>query len=109
MSRSCEKLRHGSKNKALAGAVDGAPARDNLREVFQFIRHDNPAAAQRMLREIQEKVGRLAQFPLSGREVPELTGAGLREVIVRNYRVLYRLAGDAVEILMVIHSRRKVE
>lgn len=85
------------------------PARDDLREVFQFIRHDNPTAAQRVIREIQEKVGRLARFPLSGREVPELAGEGLREVIVGNYRVIYRLVGHTVEILTVIHSRQKIE
>ena len=84
------------------------PARDDLREVFRFIRRDNPTAAQKVIREIQEKIGRLAQFPLSGREVPELIEAGLREVIVGNYRVIYRLVGNTVEILTVIHSRRKV-
>ncbi len=84
------------------------PARDDLREAFRFIRRDNPVAAQSVIREIQKKVGRLAQFPLSGREVPELTGTGLREVITGNYRVIYRLVGQTVEILTVIHSRRKV-
>ncbi len=84
------------------------PARDDLREVFRFIRHDNPAAAQKVIQEIREKVGRLAQFPLSGCEVPELTGASLREVIAGSYRVIYRLVGNTVEILTVIHSRRKI-
>jgi len=45
---------------------------------------------------------------VSLREVPELIDAGLREVIVGNYRVIYRLVGNTVEILTVIHSRRKV-
>ncbi|HEV8716204.1 MAG TPA: type II toxin-antitoxin system RelE/ParE family toxin [Candidatus Binatia bacterium] len=84
------------------------PARDELREVFRFIRHDNPTAAQKVIREMREKVGKLAQFPLSGREVPELTAASLREVIAGSYRIIYRLVGNTVEILTVIHSRRKI-
>ncbi|MGH7961232.1 MAG: type II toxin-antitoxin system RelE/ParE family toxin [Candidatus Binatia bacterium] len=84
------------------------PARDDLRAVFQFIRRDNPSAAQRVIREVQKKTGRLAQFPLSGRVVPEVVEEGLREVIVGNYRVIYRLSGRTVEILTVVHSQRKI-
>jgi len=84
------------------------PARDDLREIFQFIRQDNPVGARNVIQEIREKVERLAQFPLSGRDVPELPDPSLREVIVGNYRVIYRLVGNMVEILTVVHGRRKV-
>ena len=85
------------------------PAQDDLREVFRFIRRDNLTAAQKVIQEIREKAGRLAQFPLSGREVPELPGASLREVIAGSYRVIYRLVSNSIEVLTVLHSRRKVE
>ena len=84
------------------------PARDDLREILRFIRQDNPVAARNVIRKIREKVERLAQFPLSGRTVPELLDTGFREVIVENYRVIYRLVGNTVEILTVVHGRRKV-
>src|SRR2546430_16061626 len=84
------------------------PAQDDLREVFRFIRRDNLTAAQKVIQEIREKVGGLAQFPLSGREVPELPGTGLREVIAGSYRVIYRLVSNSIEVLTVLHSRRKV-
>lgn len=84
------------------------PARDDLHGIFQFIRRDNPTAARSVIRDIQERVGRLTRFPLSGREVPELTGSGLREVIAGNYRAIYRLVDGTVEILAIVHSRRKI-
>jgi addiction module RelE/StbE family toxin len=84
------------------------PARDDLREIFRFIRQDNPVAARNLIRELRQKVERLARFPLSGRDVPELPDAGLREVIVGNYRVVYRVVSNTVEILTVVHGRRKV-
>ena len=84
------------------------PARDDLREIFRFILQDNPVAARNVIREIRQKVERLTQFPLSGRDVPELPDTGFREVIVGNYRVIYRVVGNTVEILTVVHGRRKV-
>jgi len=84
------------------------PARDDLREILRFIGQDNPVAARNVIREIREKVERLTQFPLSGRAVPELSDADFREVIVENYRVIYRLVGNTVEILTVVHGRRNV-
>jgi len=84
------------------------PARDDLREIFRFIRQDNPVTARNVIREIRQKVERLTQFPLSGRDVPELPDTGFREVIVGNYRVIYRVVSNTVEILTVVHGRRKV-
>lgn len=84
------------------------PARNDLREIFYFIRPDNPTAARSLVRDIQDKVGRLARFPLSGREVPELRETDFREVIIGNYRAIYRVVGSTVEILTVAHGRRKI-
>jgi len=42
-----------------------------------------------------------------GRIVPELKSYGFREVIYRNYRIVYRIIGDEnIEILVVSHSSR---
>ncbi|MBI3796097.1 MAG: type II toxin-antitoxin system RelE/ParE family toxin [Deltaproteobacteria bacterium] len=84
------------------------PARDALREILRFIRQDNPVAARNVSREIRQKVERLTQFPLSGRDVPELPDTGFRAVIIGNYRVIYRVVSNTVEILTVVHGRRKV-
>ncbi|PYS04341.1 MAG: hypothetical protein DMG16_02950 [Acidobacteria bacterium] len=44
---------------------------------------------------------RLAQFPRSGRSVPELDNVDFREVILGNYRLIYRLRSGDVQILTV--------
>jgi plasmid stabilization system protein ParE len=50
---------------------------------------------------------RLAQFPESGRAVPEFSQSDVREVIYRPYRIVYRLVGtDEIHILRVHHSAR---
>jgi plasmid stabilization system protein ParE len=49
---------------------------------------------------------RLNDFPLSGRNIPELRLPHLREIIAENYRILYEIQEQTVNILAVIHSRQ---
>lgn len=51
-------------------------------------------------------VDRLESFPLSGRVVPEVGDESLREVVYGNYRMVYRVKAEAVEIVTVFHSAR---
>ena len=47
---------------------------------------------------------RLIDFPQSGRIVPEIGDRSIREIILGNYRIIYRLRSEAVEILTVHHG-----
>jgi plasmid stabilization system protein ParE len=51
---------------------------------------------------------RLAQFPESGRIVPELGRQDVREVLWRSYRIVYQFvpAADQVRILTVFRGER---
>jgi toxin ParE1/3/4 len=49
---------------------------------------------------------RLLQFPESGRMVPEFSRPNLRELVLRPYRLVYRLQGDVVEVVTVFHAAR---
>jgi toxin ParE1/3/4 len=55
---------------------------------------------------IIQGVERLASLPESGRVVPERSDPQLREVIVRPYRVVYRIRPGAVEIATVFRASR---
>ena len=86
--------------------VWSAQAVEDLRQIVAYIREQNPGAARRIGRQIRDAARRLQRFPLSGRFVPEL-GEGLyREVIVRDYRIIYRAGQEIVLILTVVHGRR---
>ena len=65
-----------------------------------------PEVGERLLREIIEQVERLADFPESGRVVPEFGLAQLREVIHPPFRIVYRLTGDRVRVVRVWRSER---
>ena len=53
-------------------------------------------------------VERLAEFPRSGRIIPEDRRGSVREVIVGRYRVLYRVRRGRIEILTLIHGAREM-
>jgi toxin ParE1/3/4 len=49
-------------------------------------------------------VGRLSKLPQSGREVPEFQRPDVRELIYKQYRIIYRVSKTSVDILTVRHS-----
>jgi toxin ParE1/3/4 len=51
-------------------------------------------------------VERLEAYPLSGRVVPEVGDDTLREVLHGNYRIVYRVRTELVEIVTVFHGAR---
>ncbi|PSQ90124.1 MAG: type II toxin-antitoxin system RelE/ParE family toxin [Bacteroidetes bacterium QS_8_64_10] len=56
-----------------------------------------------------EKIRPLEQFPRVGRMVPEIEDEAIREVIYRNYRIVYIVDRDdeEVEVLTIFHSSQQ--
>jgi toxin ParE1/3/4 len=83
-------------------------ARGDLAAVQSFVAQDSPDFAAVVVARIIAATDRLARFPESGRVVPELGIAEIREVIHRPYRIVYRLVGaDQLHVLTVHHSARR--
>lgn len=78
----------------------------HLRHAAAFIAQDNSRAAAKTAERILDAVERLRDFPASGRpgKLPHT-----RELVVPGtpFFLPYRVKGDAVEILGVIHGARK--
>ena len=53
-----------------------------------------------------EKVENLILFPKIGRVVPELDEPNIRELILRNYRIIYRILGEKIQIVRLFHGSR---
>ena len=84
-------------------------ARQRLRAEFDYIRRERPLAARRWLERINKAVSHLARFPFSGRSVPEIQRADVREVIVDGYRVIYRPEPDGIHVVAMRHSREVLQ
>ena len=50
---------------------------------------------------------KLSDFPSVGRVVPEIGDEAIREVLYRQFRIIYVVGSDGVEILTVFHSARQ--
>ena len=83
-------------------------ARADLAAIRAFIEQDSPHYASVVVSRVIAATGRLAQFPESGRAVPEFENPHVREVVQPPYRIVYRLVGsDEVHVLTVHHSLRE--
>ncbi len=79
---------------------------DDLRSIRTFIERDSPRYARLVIERLFESVSRLEAFPRSGRVVPEIGRPEIRELIVGEYRVVYRTEASAVVIVTVFRSSR---
>lgn len=68
-----------------------------------------PEVGERLLREVVLQTERLAAFPESGRVVPELGIASLREIIHPPFRIVYRVDPTRVRVVRVWRSERLLD
>jgi toxin ParE1/3/4 len=84
----------------------------NLEELAAFVAADSPGNAERLLRRLWVSAEILRRSANRGRLVPELLRFGMRtwrELVVRPYRLVYRIGSDAVVVLAVFDGRRDLE
>ncbi len=80
-------------------------ASQNFEKILSHIATDNASASKKFMLDTLEQIANLKNFPLLGR-------AGLvpltRELVIHeNYIVYYRIKKEQIEILRVLHARRK--
>ena len=83
-------------------------ALERVNEIADFLAEESIDAAKIWLMDIFDTVDRLREFPESGRVVPEVKRSDIREIIFKNYRVIYRVERKQVSILTVRHSRQRL-
>lgn len=74
--------------------VEATIARDSVIRAINFVDH------------LIECAERLHDSPTLGRVVPEFAREDLREILVRDYRIVYLVVADGVTILRVVHGAR---
>ena len=82
------------------------PAIKSFEAICQYIEEFSLPYAKLLAREINIRVRQLEQHPLMGRKVPEFPDKDYREVIFQDYRIIYRLREDRVEIGIIWHGAR---
>ena len=81
---------------------------EDIDEIAAYIAKDSPHYAKAVVNRLMAASRRLDDQPLRGRVVPEL-GSRYRERFIHSYRMIYRVDGDEVLIVAVIHGKRLLE
>jgi len=84
-------------------------AASNLEQICEYISQDSESYARIFARKVLLIVEDIAFFPKAGRVVPEYNDPNLRERIYGNYRIVYRLKHDIVEITAICHGAQLLE
>ena len=83
-------------------------ARRDLLDIGRFIARDNPRAARAWVERLRERAHKAAETPLAGRVVPERADKEVREVFVRNCRIVYRVFDNAIHVLTGFEGHRQL-
>ena len=81
-------------------------AERDLQSIEDFIAQDSPLRAVAFIDRLIRSAESLALTPRLGRMVPEFERPELREVIFRDYRVVYLLDEHDLVIVRVVHGAR---
>ena len=80
----------------------------HLDAIHRYIAQDSPAYAKRMIDRLTRRSQQIADFPLSGRMVPEYETTQVREVIEGPYRIVYYIKPGQIDVLAVIHGAQDI-
>jgi len=80
----------------------------DLRDIKRYISRDSPLAAERFGQKLFSKQKILRTHPETGRVVPEIGNAAVREIVIGNYRIMYRVNASKkqIRILRYWHAAR---
>ena len=87
------------------------PALSQLDAIYEYIAQTSPEYALRMIDRLTRRSIQIAEFPFSGRMVPEYESNEVREVFEWPYRIIYLIKSEEsrVEVLAVVHGARLLQ
>ncbi|MEI9407774.1 type II toxin-antitoxin system RelE/ParE family toxin [Mesorhizobium salmacidum] len=80
----------------------------DLESIGDYIANHDLRAAVRLVDALERRWDLLTLHPFSGAPRDDIA-PDIRHLIVGEYLTLYRVGGDAIEILRVLHGRRNIE
>lgn len=88
-------------------------AEGDLEKLYDYLAENSaPGIADALLDAILEKVEALERFPHRGSVPKELAGLGIRnfrQLVLSPYRIIYRVIGEEVFVLLIADGRRDMQ
>lgn len=77
-----------------------------LQEIEEYIARDNTVAAIDYVDKLISVAEKIVDYPEKGRIVPELSLENIRELLFKNYRVVYLVKKNSVDILTIFEGHQ---
>lgn len=77
-----------------------------LKEIEEYISNDNPFVAIEFVNKLISLAETIIDNPEKGRVVLELSLENIRELLYRNYRIVYLVKKNSIDILTVFESHQ---
>ena len=84
------------------------PAWDDVENAADYIARDSEFYGAAFVQEIKEAAASLANFAERGQIVPEFDDESIRELLVRSYRLVYKVSEKQVFILTLVHGAQRL-
>lgn len=78
---------------------------EDIDNIAEYLAQHSKPLANAFVEKVFEKVELLRNFPEMGRMVPEIGSTKVRELLFKQYRIVYQLVSqDRIRVLTVQHS-----
>ena len=84
-------------------------ARNDLNEIYDFIRRDSIFYAKKEIHEIRKAIKTLKNNSFGYKVFEDLEDELIREFVFKNYRIIYRITPDVqIDIVTIQHHARSI-
>ncbi len=81
-------------------------AKDDLKDIYQYgVQQWGAEQSAQYLTALKERLWLLLSQPLQGADRPELL-ANTRSITTQSHKVFYRMNGQQIEIIRILHARQ---
>jgi addiction module RelE/StbE family toxin len=84
-------------------------ARQDLKEIKNYISLSSPMNAERVGDKIISEIQTLITHPHRGRIIIKTSHQSIRQILVFKYRIFYRELSDKIQVLSIYHGARSIE
>jgi len=77
---------------------------EDIYEIREYYRPRSEKYAEQLTEKVFEKANHLKQYPQMGRMVPEVERSEIRELIYKNYRIIYHVVSDNQIDILAVHN-----
>ena len=83
-------------------------ARADLKAIHDYIAHDSPQNAKKIVQGMTNKAETLINLPNLGKVTSEMQDPLIREMSAYSWRLIYHKRQDKIFVLTLVHKRRQL-